>query len=153
MRKIILCMATLLALVACNNQNEQNSNQATDGNGVAKNEMTAPSTEDESQGEWAKQSTIMSSKPMVIDFYATWCGPCKQLAPILEEIEQNHKGEVIFERIDVDQKPELAMEFNIEAVPTLMFVTPKGDYQTMMGLQEAAVIESKIAELLTRSSK
>ena len=90
---------------------------------------------------------------MVIDFYATWCGPCKQLAPILDEVEQNHKGDVIFKRIDVDQEPDLAQEFRVEAIPTLMFVTPKGEYQTIMGLQEAAVIESKIAELLTRSAQ
>ena len=53
----------------------------------------------------------------------------------------------------MDQEPELAQEFRVEAIPTLMFVTPKGDYQTIMGLQEAAVIEAKIAELLTRSAK
>ena len=90
---------------------------------------------------------------MVVDFFATWCGPCKQLAPILDEIEKNHKGEVIFKRIDVDQEPELAQEFRIEAVPTLMFITPTGEYQTLMGLQEANVIEAKIANLLTRSAK
>ena len=90
---------------------------------------------------------------MVVDFYATWCPPCKELAPILEEIEQRHKGEVIFERIDVDQKPELAQEFNIEAIPMLMFITPEGEYQTIVGLEKPAVIEAKIAELLTRSAK
>jgi thioredoxin len=90
---------------------------------------------------------------MVIDFFATWCGPCKQLAPILDEIEQRHKGDVIFQRIDVDQEPELAQEFRIESIPTLMFVTPKGEYQTLIGLQEAPAIEAKIAALLTRCAK
>ena len=153
MRKIILCMATLLVLAACNNKSEENNNQASDVNGTIQNEMPVASPDDEGQSEWAKQTTIMSSKPMVIDFYATWCGPCKQLAPILDEVEQNHKGEVIFKRIDVDQEPELAQEFRVEAIPTLMFVTPKGEYQTIMGLQEAAVIESKIADLIARSAK
>ena len=100
-----------------------------------------------------KQSTIKSAKPMVVDFYATWCGPCKELAPILDEIEQHHKGDVIFERIDIDQKPELAQEFNIDAIPMLMFITPEGEYQTIVGLEKPAVIEAKIAELLTRSAK
>lgn len=153
MKKIILCMATLLVLAACNNKSEENSGKTADSNEVAQSEMPVASPDDEGQDEWTKQTTIMSSKPMVIDFFATWCGPCKQLAPILDEIERNHKGEVIFKRIDVDQEPELAAEFHVEAIPTLMFVTPKGEYQTIMGLQEAAVIESKIADLLNRSSK
>lgn len=153
MKKILFCLTALMVLAACNSKSDNNEQQAAENNGAAQSEMPVATPDDEGQGEWIKQTTIMTSKPMVIDFYATWCGPCKQLAPILDQIEQNHKGEVIFKRIDVDQEPELAQEFRVEAIPTLMFVTPKGDYQTIMGLQEAAVIEAKIAELLTRSAK
>ena len=153
MRKFLFAAAILLVFTACNNKPSGEQNETADANGEVKSEMPVANPGDEGQDEWTKQTTIMSSKPMVIDFFATWCGPCKQLAPILDEIEQNHKGEVIFKRIDVDQEPELAQEFRIEAIPTLMFVTPKGDYQTLMGLQEAEVLEAKIAELLSRSSK
>lgn len=153
MKKIFFCLTALMVLAACNSKSDNNEQQTADNNGSAQSEMPVATPDDEGQGEWIKQTTIMTSKPMVIDFYATWCGPCKQLAPILDQIEQNHKGEVIFKRIDVDQEPELAQEFRVEAIPTLMFVTPKGDYQTIMGLQEAAAIEAKIAELLTRSAK
>lgn len=155
MKKIILCLTAMLVLAACNNktENQEGSNANGINNEAAQSEMPVASPEDEGQGEWIKQTTIMSAKPMVIDFYATWCGPCKELAPILDEIEKNHKGDVIFKRIDVDREPELAQEFRVEAIPTLMFVTPKGEYQTIMGLQEAAVIEAKIAELLTRSAE
>ncbi|MBR5673801.1 MAG: thioredoxin fold domain-containing protein [Muribaculaceae bacterium] len=153
MRRFLFAIAILLVFTACNNKAGEGQDETTDASGKAKSEMPVASPDDEGQDEWTKQTTIMSSKPMVIDFFATWCGPCKQLAPILDEIEQNHKGEIIFKRIDVDQEPELAQEFRIEAIPTLMFVTPKGDYQTLMGLQDAEVIEAKIAELLSRSSK
>ena len=152
MKKIILCLTAMLVLVACNNKSEQN-NDETVGNEAAQSEMPVAGPDDVGQEEWTKQTTIMSSKPMVIDFFATWCGPCKQLAPILDKIEQNHKGEIIFKRIDVDQEPELAMEFHVESIPLLMFVTPKGEYQTIVGLQEPQVIEAKIAELLKRSAK
>ena len=137
----------VLAFAACNNKTENQENSTA----VEQTEMEAPAADE--QDGWMKQSTFMSAKPMVIDFYATWCGPCKQLAPIMDEIEKNHKGEVIFERIDVDEHPELAQEFRIEAIPMLMFITPKGDYQTIVGLKDAAEIEAKIAELLTRSAK
>ena len=153
MKKIIFCLAAVLMLAACNNKREQDNQSETGGNEAVQSEMPANDAATEDDGQWAKQSTILSSKPMVVDFFATWCGPCKQLAPILEEIEQNHKGDVIFKKIDIDQEPELAQEFRIDAVPTLMFITPTGEYQTLLGLQEPAVIETKIAELLTRSAK
>lgn len=152
MKKLFIYMAALVVLVSCNSKSEQNANEATDGNETVKSEMPVANSEDEGQTEWIKQTTIMSSKPMVIDFFATWCGPCKELAPILDELEQKHKGDVIFQRIDVDKEPELAQEFNVEAIPMLLFVTPKGEYQSIMGYQEAPVIEAKIAELLTRSA-
>jgi thioredoxin len=152
MKKIIFCMVALLVLAACTKKadNQENSNTV---NPSAQDEMTTNNQSEEGHDGWMKQSTLLSSKPMVVDFYATWCGPCKQLVPILDKIEQNHKGEVIFKRIDVDQEPELAMEFHIDAIPLLMFITPTGDYQTLTGLQEASVIEGKIAELLAHSTK
>ena len=152
MKKILFCLTALVLLMSCNGKNGESNNPA-NGSNEAQSETPVASPNDEGQGEWIKQTTIVTSKPMVVDFFATWCGPCKQLAPILDEIEKNHKGEVIFKRIDVDQEPELAQEFRIEAVPTLMFITPTGEYQTLMGLQEANVIEAKIANLLTRSAK
>lgn len=143
MKKIFYCLASLLLLTACaptENKN-QNKNQS-------QNDVTVTN-----DGDWAQQTTILASKPMVVDFFATWCGPCKELAPILDEVEQNHQGDVIFQRIDIDQKMDLAQEFRIQAVPTLMFVTPKGEYQMLEGVQDAATIEGKIAELLKRSAK
>lgn len=153
MKKIIFCLAAVLMLAACNNKSEQDNQSATGSNEAVQSEMPVTDVVTEDNGEWLKQTTIMSAKPMVIDFFATWCGPCKQLTPILDEIEQHHKGDVIFKRIDVDQEPELAQEFNVEAIPMLLFVTPKGEYQTLVGLQEAPVIETKIAQLLTRSAQ
>ena len=154
MKKVIICMAAVLMLAACDNKSEKQVNEGADvTEQTTQNETAVENADNEDQDGWLKQNTIMSSKPMVIDFFATWCGPCKQLSPILEEVEKNHQGEVIFKRIDVDQETELAQEFNVEAIPMLMFVTPTGEYQTLIGLQEASVIEAKIAELLTRSAK
>ena len=153
MKKIIFCLAAVLMLAACNNKADNQNNGSTGNeNATTENTMPVARPEDEGQTEWIKQTTIMSSKPMVIDFFATWCGPCKQLEPILEEVEKNHKGDVIFKRIDVDKETSLAQEFGVQSIPMLMFVTPKGEYQTIVGLQPASVIETKIAELLTRSA-
>ena len=147
MKKLFICLIALMALVACNNRSEE---QNVEGNEV---QTEAAVNEEESQDGWMKQTTLMANKPMVVDFYATWCGPCKELVPVLDELEKKYKDEVIFQRIDVDQRPELAQEFNIQAIPMLMFVTPKGEYKTTVGYQEAPVIDARIAELLKHSNK
>lgn len=154
MKKILLCLAAMLALMSCNNKgNEQADNGANAGAEATQSEMATPSEQVESQDGWNKQSTLMANKPMLVDFYATWCGPCQELTPILDEIENNHKGELIFKRIDVDQEPELAQEFRVEAIPMLLFITPSGEYQSLVGLQTPEVIDAKIAQLLKRSNK
>ena len=153
MKKIFFCLMAVLMLAACGNKTAKQDNDVAVGEENAKSEMPVVTADDEGQTEWIKQTTIMTSKPMVIDFFATWCGPCKELSPILDEIEKKHKGDVIFRRIDVDQEPELAQEFNIQGVPTLMFVTPKGEYQTMLGVQSPEDIEAKISALMKRSGQ
>ena len=148
MKKIFIGLMALVALTACNNQ----SNQQADNNAETEQvEAVAQDTPDDDG--WIKQSTLLANKPMVVDFFATWCGPCKELAPVLDELEKKYEGKVIFQRIDVDQRPELAQEFRIEAIPMLMFITPSGEYKSLIGYQEASVIEGKIAELLKRSAK
>lgn len=137
---MIFCLMALLMLAACKNSENQSQEQ---------NDTVAVTQE----SNWAKQTTIVSSKPMVVDFFATWCGPCKELAPILNEVERNHQDDVIFQRIDIDQNMDLVQQFNIEGVPTLMFITPKGEYQMLIGLQDEQTIEAKITELLQRSAK
>lgn len=154
MKKIFLCLTTMLVLISCNNKNnEQADNGAIAGAEANQSEMVTPSEDAESQDGWSKQTTLMANKPMLVDFFATWCGPCQELTPILDEIEKNHKGEIIFKRVNVDQEPELAQTFRVEAIPMLLFITPSGEYQSLVGLQSPEVIEAKIAELLKRSAK
>ena len=148
MKKIFICLVALIALVACNNREKQ-----TDESTQTEAQAEVATLAEESQDGWMKQTTLMANKPMVVDFYATWCGPCKELAPVLDKLEKKYEGQVIFQRIDVDQRPELAQEFNIDAIPLLMFITPKGEYKTIVGYEEAPVIESKIAELLKHSDQ
>lgn len=73
------------------------------------------------------------TRPCVIDFYTTWCGPCKMLAPIIEQLAQEYNGKVDFYKVDTEKEPELAALFGIRSIPTLLFVPQEGMPQIAQG--------------------
>jgi thioredoxin 1 len=91
----------------------------------------------------AFQKVLAQGKPVVVDFYATWCGPCKMIAPKLEELSET-MPQVIFVKIDVDQAEDLAAEFQVSAMPTFMFFKggEKVDGLTVVGASLDKIKES-----------
>jgi thioredoxin 1 len=67
-----------------------------------------------------EKEVLQSSEPVVVDFYAEWCGPCKAMAPALEQVATELKGKVKVVKLDVDQNPETTTKYRIQAMPTLM---------------------------------
>ncbi len=89
--------------------------------------------------EWKYAGTT----PCIIDFYADWCGPCKRIAPILEELAQEYEGEVIIYKVNTEQERELAGAFGISSIPALLFVPVNGQPQMAQGaLQKESFIEA-----------
>ena len=72
--------------------------------------------------ENATEFVFRSKRPCVIDFYATWCGPCKRVAPIIEKLAEEYKGKVDFYKVDIDQNKKLATVLNIKNIPTVFFM-------------------------------
>ena len=73
------------------------------------------------------------SRPAIIDFYATWCGPCKQTAPIVEQVAADYAGQIDVYKVDVDQQQELAALFGVESIPTILFIPKQGTPQRVSG--------------------
>jgi len=86
--------------------------------------------------------------PAIIDFYATWCAPCKKLSPLLEDLAVKYKGKIIVYKVDVDAEQQLAQSMGIQSMPTLLFIPVNGQPQQSVGLVSAETLEKMINEIL-----
>lgn len=87
--------------------------------------------------------------PVIIDFYATWCPPCKALAPLLEELAEEYAGKIEIYKVDVDQEEELTALYNVRTVPTLLFARPTDEKPTLMlGVMGISDLKEKVETLL-----
>lgn len=89
-------------------------------------------------------------KPCIIDFYADWCGPCKQVAPILRDLAILYKKEIVVYKINVDQEQELAAAFGIQSIPTFLFIPKEGKPKMSMGALPREAFVQQIDEFLLK---
>lgn len=92
------------------------------------------------------EEIIKESKPTLVDFYATWCGPCKMQAPILEQVKEKigDSGNII--KIDIDRNQELAARYRVQSVPTLIMFKNGEPVWRAVGVQQASILESIFAD-------
>lgn len=91
---------------------------------------------------------FLGGKPALIDFYASWCGPCKRLSPLLEEISEEYAGKIDIYKVNIDDEYELASIFGIHSVPTLIFVPKNGTPQMITGAPSKPELKKAIETVL-----
>jgi thioredoxin 1 len=97
----------------------------------------------------AFEKTILQSPiPVIVDFWAPWCGPCKAIAPILEKIALDYAGKLIVAKVDTDENPENAMKYGVQGIPTLLFIAKGKVLNRQVGSAPEANIRMVIDQFL-----
>ena len=93
----------------------------------------------------------LGDKPAIIDFYADWCGPCKMVAPILEQLAAEYEGQIYIYKVDTEEEQELAADFGIRSIPTLLFVPMNEAPQMAQGALPKDAFKQAINEVLLKN--
>lgn len=96
--------------------------------------------------EWKYQG----NKPCIIDFYATWCGPCRMIAPILKDLATEYKDSIVVYKVDTDQEKELSAAMGIRSLPTVVFIPQEGQPQIIVGAADKDTFKRAVQEVLLK---
>jgi len=91
---------------------------------------------------------LKATQPVLTDFWATWCGPCRMVGPIVEKVSESYKGKVKFCKIDVDKNPQTAARYRVMSIPTLMFFKNGQVVDTVIGAVPERVLTEKVDAIL-----
>lgn len=91
-------------------------------------------------------------QPVVIDFYATWCGPCRQLAPAMDRLAGQYAGKIKFVKVNVDESPKLAQKFQVEAIPMLAFLQNGKIIGSLVGFADTESLATRLSQLLSTNA-
>jgi thioredoxin 1 len=94
-----------------------------------------------------EQEVLKSAQPVLVDFFAEWCGPCKMQAPIIEELAEEYQGKAKILSLDVDKSQQTAGQYQVMSIPTLIFFKNGKEVERLMGLQQKEVLKEKLNSL------
>ena len=161
-RKNVLFLAAtmMIAMTACTGQQKKNEEKGNQVESTNKKEIKEVKPLELTKEEFKKRVMdyeanprewkFEGDKPALIDFYATWCGPCKMTSPIVEELATEYAGKVDVYKVDVDQEQELAGLFGVQSIPTFLFIPKDGKPQKAVGAMGKGQFEQAIKDILLK---
>lgn len=144
----ILAAAAITTLTSCGGSASKDATDA-DSTGLA-DEVIENATESPAVVTIKADGQIppADGKLIVLDFNATWCGPCRKFAPNFESVADKYRGQASFYSIDVDQNPRLAAQFNVENLPTIIYIQPDGTTSSTVGYLDIPAFDSAVSARL-----
>lgn len=129
-KSVIFYLLVMLSfsLASCR-MNATDSNQKKNGIELTRKDFLEKVHNYEAAGDWK----YLGDKPCIVDFYALWCGPCRRMDPVLEELTEEYNGRFYLYKVNVDKEKALASDFDIRSIPTLVFVPMHGEPQFIQG--------------------
>jgi thioredoxin 1 len=100
-----------------------------------------------------EQTVLKSEKPVIVDFWAPWCGPCKMVAPILDKLAVEYAGKVVIAKVNTDDNPEWAQKYGVQGIPTMLFIYDGKIVHRQVGALPERMLKEAVAQFLEVAGK
>lgn len=146
-RTIALAAIIMAALASCGNAGAQNDKKAEKkSKGVT--ELTAETFQTKVYNMNQEDLVFLGDKPAIVDFTATWCGPCQRIAPILDELATEYDGKIVIYKVDIDKNRELAKAFKVSSIPAVLYIPLDGEPVMTVGSRDKGKFTTEIETIL-----
>jgi thioredoxin len=146
-RTIALAAIIMAALASCGNAGAQNDKKAEKkAKGVT--ELTAETFQTKVYNMNQEDLVFLGDKPAIVDFTATWCGPCQRIAPILDELATEYDGKIVIYKVDIDKNRELAKAFKVSSIPAVLYIPLDGEPVMTVGSRDKGKFTTEIETIL-----